>query len=117
MLTSASLQLKAEENAIDGIFAWANGSCTCYHLSDVPKVTCKDGVAILTLGDSDTPQLKIELKDNTALEITFGTYTNDTGVTSADFSKVEKNGKYIKGGRLIIVKDGKQYDINGTLIK
>ncbi len=116
MLVSVSLQLKAEENVIDGVFAWVNGSSTCYHLSDVPKVTCKDGFAILSLGDSDTPQLKIELKDDATLEITFGTYSDGAGVQTTELTKVEKSGKYIKGGRLIIVKDGKQYDVNGTLI-
>lgn len=43
---------------------------------------------------------------------------DETGIANIpEVSPVHKNGKYISGGHLIIVKDGKKYDANGTLIK
>lgn len=117
LLLSSVLHVKADEGTVDGVFVWVNGSSTCYKLSDVPKVTYSDGFAILTLGSSSSPELKVELKDGNSLEITFGTYSGIKDIMSDELSKVEKNGKFIRGGRLIIIKDGKQYDVNGTLIK
>lgn len=119
VLMSSVLNIHANDNTIDGIFAWVNGSNTCYKLSEIPKVTYQGKTAILTLGDSSTPELTIELNDETMLEVTYGKYVTSgiEDIPSNSSTKVVKEGKYIRGGQLIIVKDGKQYSINGTEIK
>lgn len=107
----------AEEN--DAIYVWVNGTSTCYKLERMPKVTYSNGSAILTLSGKSSPELTIPLSDNSRLKITYGVYkessTSIEGVIAN--TKVVKNGKYISGSNLVIVRDGKQYNTNGIEIK
>ena len=103
----------------DAIFVWIDGESTCYKLESMPKITYGNGTAILTLSGKTTPELTIPITDNNNLKITYGVYQEPTtpsvnGITAT--SKVVQNGKYISGGRLIIVKDGKKYDASGKEI-
>ena len=86
----------------------------------MPKITYGNGTAILTLSGKTTPELTIPITDDNSLKVTFGVYVEPT-TTKVDAvttdSKVVKNGKYISGGRLIIVKDGKKYDASGRQIE
>ena len=109
--------IHAEET--DAIFVWVDGESTCYKLESMPKITYSNGTAILTLSGKTTPELTIPITDNNNLKITYGVYQKTTttsvnGITAT--SKVVQNGKYISGGRLIIVKDGKKYDASGKEI-
>ena len=109
--------IHAEET--DAIFVWVDGESTCYKLESMPKITYGNGTAILTLSGKTTPELTIPITDNNNLKITYGVYQEPTttsvnGITAT--SKVVQNGKYISGGRLIIVKDGKKYDASGKEI-
>ena len=109
--------MHAEEN--DAIYVWIDGESTCYKLESMPKVTFGNGTAILTLSGKTTPELTIPITDDNSLKITYGVYKEPTatsvdGITAT--SKVVKTGKYISGGRLIIVKDGKKYDASGKEI-
>lgn len=119
LLLTCFLHVMAADETIDGIFAWVSGSSTCYKLSEMPKVSYSGEYAILTLGESSTPQLSVKLEEGATLEITYGTYkpSDIHDVTDSHSSKVEKIGKFIRGGKLIIVKDGKQYDANGVEIR
>ena len=106
--------IRAEET--DAIYVWVDGESTCYKLESMPKITYSNGTAILTLSGKTTPELTLPITDDSSLKVTFGVYkepetTQINGVTTT--SKVVQNGKYISGGKLIIVKDGKKYDANG----
>lgn len=117
LVTFPVMHANADSLQEEGVFAWVNGSSICYKLSDMPKVMYSDGTAILTLGDSTTPELTLETKNGAKLEITYGIYTGISDIQLDKSSCVEKTGKYIHGGNLVIVKNGKQYDINGIEIK
>ena len=109
--------MHAEEN--DAIYVWIDGASTCYKLESMPKITFGNGTAILTLSGKTTPELTIPITDNNNLKVTFGVYQDHTTTRMEGIktdSKVVKNGKYISGGRLIIVKDGKKYDASGKEI-
>ena len=57
----------------------------------------------------------IDLRDNPKLIVTYGIY-EDTSSSISDITiekPVAREGKYIIGGRLIIVKDGQLYDVSG----
>ena len=112
-----STYIHAEEK--DAIYVWVDGESTCYKLESMPKITFGNGTAILTLSSKTTPELTIPITDNNNLKVTFGVYQNHTTTRMEGIktdSKVVKNGKYISGGRLIIVKDGKKYDASGNEI-
>lgn len=118
LLTALTLflctSIHAEET--DAIYVWVDGESTCYKLESIPKITYGNGTATLTLSGKTTPELTLPITDDSSLKVTFGVYkepetTQINGVTTT--SKVVQNGKYISGGKLIIVKDGKKYDANG----
>lgn len=103
----------SENNAV---YAWVDGESTCYQLSAMPKVTYAEGAAVLTInGNEDV--LTLKLKNGAKLITTFGVYEPSTGITDDEVQPVRKSGKYIIGGRLIIVKDGMQFDVQGNRIK
>lgn len=106
------------EAEFDGILVYANGGETCYLLSETPTVTYNDGNAILTVNGKQVATL--ELKGEKTLVITYGKYvpTGINEVCEDKSPKVTTNGKYISGGKLIIIgKDGKMYDTVGNTIK
>ena len=58
----------------------------------------------------------IDLRDNPKLIVTYGIY-EDTSSSISEITiekPVAHEGKYIKGGRLIIVKNGHLYDVSGN---
>ena len=109
--------LYAEEN--DAIYVWVDGESICYKLESMPKVSYDNGSAILTLSGKSTPELTIPLSDDSNLRITYGIYkesaTSIEDVTAN--SKVVQIEKYITGGNLVIVKDGKKYNSKGIELK
>ena len=110
------LSAMAEEE-LGGIIAYADGGETCYLLSETPTVTYSECNAILTVGDKQVAT--VELKGEQTLVVTYGKY-EPTAIKDVDAEpgKVTRHGKYITGGRLIIIgKDGKQYDASGKAIK
>ena len=109
--------IHAEEK--DAIYVWVDGESTSYKLESMPKITFGNGTAILTLSGKTTPELTIPITDNNSLKVTFGVYKDPTTTQIEGIkinSKVVKNGKYISGGRLIIVKNRKKYDASGKEI-
>ena len=104
----------------DAVYAWVDGESTCYQLSAMPVVTYSDGYAVLTINGDDAV-LTLELTEGAKLITTFGIYyeppIDPTGVQDIEEQPVKKVGKYIIGGRVIIVKDGMQFDIAGNRIK
>ena len=86
----------------------------------MPKVSYDNGSAILTLSGKTTPELIIPLSDDGNLKITYGIYKepSSTSVDSITLnSKVVQKGKYIVGGNLVVVKNGKKYNTKGIEIK
>lgn len=102
----------AQAEEADAVFFWVNGSNTCYQLSKMPVVSYDNGAAVLTIDGIE--QLRVPAESLEDLTITYGVYApaDIKSVTSED-TKVHKVGKYIIGGRLIIVKDGQQFDAEG----
>lgn len=99
----------------DAIYAWVDGSSTCYKLEKMPKVTYSADAAVLTVDGH--PVMEVPLADGGKLKITYGVYQEPTGITNATDSKVTQSGKYIIGGQLVIIKGEKWYDINGRELK
>lgn len=73
-----------------------------------------------------TEVLCLDLKEHGDLRVVFGQYEEDKDpvgvkdIESESYSvptKVSHSGKYIRGGRVIIVKNGKMYDTNGVVFK
>ena len=105
--------VQAEE--ADAVFFWINGSNTCYQLSKMPVVSYDKGAAVLKIDGIEQLRVPAEYLEN--LIITYGIYQEltptDIASSTAKYTKVHKVGKYIIGGRLIIVKDGQQFDAEG----
>ena len=101
----------------NGIIAYVDGGETAYLLSDQPTVTYRDGSAILTVAGVEVAQVKLE--DGQTLTITYGEYEPSAiNAVGEEPGKVTRAGKFIKGGRLVIIgKDGKQYDASGVEMK
>lgn len=118
LMFALGLNLHADAaNNHNGLFVWVNGTSTCYKLSDMPTVTYSNGSAILTLKGSAEPVLTLELKNGAKLEMAYGEY-NPTAIKDVkNTSIVTKKGKFIQGGKLIIIKDGKKFDANGIELK
>ncbi len=102
----------AQAEEADAVFFWINGSNTCYQLSKMPVISYDNGAAVLTI-DGIT-QLRVEAESIEDLTITYGVYAPaDIKSMTTEDAMVHKVGKYIIGGRLIIVKDGQQFDAEG----
>lgn len=107
----------AEET--DAVYVWVDGTSTCYRLTDMPKVTYEGTEAILSV--NGTEQLRLDLGEK-PLVITYGVYQEtptdieQTGQDGQTNSPVQQVGKYIRGGQLIIVRDGVCYDANGRIL-
>lgn len=110
-----SITTFAEEKVHDAIYVWIDGQSTCYRLSSMPKITYSDSRAILSFRDETTP-LILELSEGQQLKVVYGVY-EEAGVETTHKQPIEQVGKYIRGGRLLIFKDGKLYDVNGRVIQ
>lgn len=105
-------------NVDDAIYMWVDGSSVCYRLSQMPQIKFVDDNFVLLIDGVE--QLRVKTSSLEDITVTYGEYqsstpTDEKSVNIAD-TPVRKVGKYITGGRLIIVKDGKQYDAQGHLI-
>jgi len=98
---------------IETIYAWVKGQSTCYQLSSMPKVTYQDNTAVLTLAGQSQPSLTVSLEDGGKLMITIASSISAIEETY-DNQPVQQVDKMIRCGRLIIVKDGVQYDAMGN---
>lgn len=107
----AVMSLHAQEAVRNAVYAWVDGSSTCYRLSEMPKVTYEGQIAILSIRGEE--QLRVDLGEK-ELILTFGEY--QTTAVDETTAPVEQVGKYIRGGQLIIVRDGVQYDVTGRII-
>ena len=105
----------------DAIYAWVDGASTCYRLTDMPKVTYQGTEAVLSINGVE--QLRLDLGEK-QLVITYGVYQSgpSTDIEPAeqgaqtDTQTVRQVGKYIRGGQLIIVRDGVMYDALGRTL-
>lgn len=118
LLTSVMAQAAPAEN---GIVVYAEGQQTCYLFKQMPTVTYKSEgkyvFALLSVEGKETPVVSLKLEGSSRLVVEYGE-VDETGVTTVPARKQEgKNGKYIVCGRLIIVKDGKLYNSDGTVVK
>ena len=118
LLTSVMAQAAPAEN---GIVVYAEGQQTCYLFKQMPTVTYKsegkDVFALLSVEGKETPVVSLKLEGSSRLVVEYGE-VDETGVTTVSARKQEgKNGKYIVCGRLVIVKDGKLYNSDGTVVK
>lgn len=113
----------ADNGTINGLIATFEGSDVTYQLEKMPTVSYqKDGdnqKAILTYEGLETP-IEFLLEDGKQLVITYGTYV-PSGINDIESGKAQikemNNRKYIVGGKLIIIKNGKKYAADGTEIK
>lgn len=105
----------AQAEEANAVFFWVNGSNTCYQLSKMPVVSYDNGAAVLTIDGIE--QLRVDAESLEDLTITYGVYQapipTDIESATIENTKVHKVGKYIIGGRLIIIKDDKQFDAEG----
>lgn len=115
MAVCCSSMMRAEGN--DAIYAWVNGTSTCYQLDAMPNVSylTENGTKYAVLKVNSQEALRLALIDDAKLTITYGVY-DQTAIDEVKDSKVSKNGKFIKGGRLVIVKNGRMYETNGIEI-
>lgn len=103
----------------DAVYVWVDGTSTCYRLTDMPKVTYEGSEAILSV--NGTEQLRLDLGEK-HLVITYGVYQEtptdieQTGQDGQTNSPVQQVGKYIRGGQLIILRDGVCYDAHGRIL-
>ena len=105
------------DTVYDGIIVYVEGTENAYLLSEMPTVTYSANNAILTVDGKQVASFA--LNDGKEVTITYGKYSS-SGISTieAQSDKVRRVGKYITGGKLIVIgKDGKQYDAAGTLIK
>lgn len=124
MAMLSTVMAMAEQVTYQGVFITISGSDTFYKLDDTPKISISDTdggkVAVLTLNGKDEPVLTIPVDGNSDVHITYGTYEvpEATSIdTVTPLSIRENNGrKIITGGRLVIIKDGKRYNANGTRV-
>jgi len=107
-----SISAIGAEKEIDAIYAWVEGTSTCYQLKSMPKVTYVENTAVLTLAGESEPELTVDLSNGGKLMVTVGVY-DPSGVEETN-APVRQEGKYIRGGRLVIVKDGVKFDAVGN---
>jgi hypothetical protein len=119
-----STGILAWDDTPDAIYVWVDGSSVCYRLEAEPVVKFQDNKAVLYLDGAEV--LSLDLKERGDLKIVFGLYEEEkdpAGIKEIEGdgnsipTKVSHSGKYIRGGKVIIVKDGKMYDTNGVVIK
>lgn len=108
---------------VKGIMCTYAGSETTYAFCETPivKYQTEDGVqyAKLYVSGSDNCVCSFALEGGKQLVITYGQFvpTSVGEVGSDNVTITDKDGmKYIQGGRLIIIKSGKKYTIEGKEI-
>lgn len=107
---------------LNGIIVYAEGQQTCCLFNQMPTVTYnydgKDTVAQLSVEDIATPVVLLKLAGESKLVIEYGEVDEEASVKAVSIKQeAGKNGKYVVCGRLVIVKDGKVYNSDGTVVK
>lgn len=116
-LCSCVFTLHALSNTLyDGIIVYTDGGEDAYLLSEMPTVTYGKNCAVINVNGKQVAS--VDLSGGKELIITYGEYKlSNIHETSIPKDKVQKVGKYIQGGKLIIVgKDGILYDAVGRKI-
>lgn len=108
--------MKGTAETYDAVYVEIQGQePTCYLLNEHPQiVTSKKNIVVKVNGKE---MLNISLTDNRA-KIFLGKYEHPDAVNKMKIDgKTPKDGTYLIDGKLYIIKNGKRYNINGTLIK
>lgn len=109
------------EEGLTGLFATYEGASVCYKLDDVPSISYTtiddEQYAVLTF-EHNSAVVRFALEEGKTLEIVFGTYQSQTttDTDSRTHISTENSCKVIRGGKLIILQNGKQYDAMGRLV-
>lgn len=122
LLSFQALLMSHASTTLNGIIVYAEGQQTCYLFSQMPTVTYnedgKDTVAQLSLEGNASPVVSLKLTGESKLVIEYGEVEESSAIKAVSTKQqTGKNGKYIVCGRLVIVKDGKQYNSDGTIVK
>lgn len=116
VLLTCSLSHAADR---DGILVYAEGVETSYLLTQNPRIhyVTENNVKVarIFVDNITEPVVEVQLVGDKTLKIVF-TSTTDIH-TMRDNKPLHKNGKLIKYGKVIVIKDGKEYDLNGKRIK
>lgn len=103
----------------DCILIQADGVETSYLVSQDPKIyyQTEDGVRVarVLLGDSTTPVITVQLVGDKTLKIMYPSATDVNAILNN--KPLVKDGKRIEYGRVVIIKDGRKYNVNGVEIK
>lgn len=108
---------------VKGIMATYEGARTTYAFTETPtvKYVTEEGIqyAQLYVAGSAKPVASFQLAKGKQLLITYAEF-EPSGIDGVAVDKVAvtmRNGKkYVRGGRLVIIKDGKQYDVDGKVL-
>lgn len=123
MLLSFQITLMTQAaTTLNGVVVYAEGQQTCYLFSQMPTVTYnyddKDTVVQLSLEGIAKPVVSLKLAGDNKLVIEYGEVEESSSIQAVSIKQGEgKNGKYVVCGRLVIVKDGKLYNSDGTVVK
>jgi len=106
--------------SMNGIVVYAEGQQTCYLFSEMPAVTYlnSEGIvqAAIFVKGKDVPVVVLPLVDENKLVVEYGEVEEVDEIKEVT-SKVDKNRKFIQCGRIVIEKDGKLYNTDGTRVK
>lgn len=117
ILCSCVFTLHALSNTLyNGIIVYTEGGEDAYLLSEMPTVTYGKNCAILNVKGKQVAS--VDLSGGKKLIVTYGEYKlSSISEASVPKGKIQKVGKYIQGGKLIIIgKDGILYDAVGEKI-
>ena len=122
LLSFQALLMTHAATSLNGIIVYAEGQQTCYLFSQMPTVTYnyddKDTIAQLSVEAVATPVVSLKLTGESKLVIEYGEVEEESSVNAVSIKQqTGKNGKYIVCGRLVIVKDGRLYNSDGTAVK
>lgn len=103
----------------DCILIKADGAETSYLVSQSPKIyyQTEDGIRVakVLLGNSMTPVLTVQLTGDKTLKIMYPSVTDVNAILNN--KPLIKDGKRIEYGRVVIIKNGRKYNVNGVEIK
>ena len=122
LLSFQALLMTHAATSLNGIIVYAEGQQTCYLFSQMPTVTYnydgKDTIAQLSVEGVATPVVSLKLTGESKLVIEYGEVEEESSVNAVSIKQqTGKNGKYVVCGRLVIVKDSKLYNSDGTAVK
>ncbi len=104
----------------DAVYIWiTSNNYVCYKLESKPQITYSNGNVNLTIPGRSKPELTLPIPAKSRIKMVFGIYGDpqDINIPKNQSDTIKQNGKYITGGKLIIVKKGKQYTPSGKRIK